>query len=79
MKILKFIIILSIMDLSRKQNQMLQKIAVCKQDNKETDEEYMNKIQSLNISIIFSGWNDYVTLNYEEYLSSCKMKRATIF
>jgi len=79
MKILKFIVILSIMDLSRKQNEMLQKIAVCKEDNKETDEEYMNKIQCQNIPFIFSEWNHPVTLNYEEYISSCKMKRAIIF
>lgn len=67
------------MHLSSKQNQLLQELDKYTEDNKQYDDEYMKRMSALNIPKILAPCNQPVLLNYDDYLGSCKMKRATIF
>ena len=64
------------MTLSQKQTELLNQMDICWRDNKENEEDYMKKVKSLKIPAIFFPNNRHITLNYEDYLSSCKLKRA---
>lgn len=66
------------MQLSNKQKQLLQEIEKCIEDNKGTDDDYMQRLAAHGIPKIFEPYNSHITLSYEDYIETCKIKRAII-
>jgi len=68
------LIILVIMKLSPKQDEMISEIKNISRDK----ENYMKHVLSLKIPKMFSSTNKCLTLNYEDYLGSCKINKANM-